>query len=234
MAAGVGVRMGQQINKAFLPLRGQAVVTWSLHTASRLPGVARVVLVVGEDDVDRARSLLTGEAAGLQVQLVVGGRDRHASEWQALRALKAEIRRGDVDIIVVHDAARPLASPTLFAAVIDRARRHGGAVPVRPQPAVIGRDAEAGAVAEEVVAVQTPQAFRAQPLLAAYEQAEVEGFVGTDTASCVERFSDLPVRGVPSVAQNIKITFTEDLYLAEALLAAELISPPPQPPGPPG
>jgi 2-C-methyl-D-erythritol 4-phosphate cytidylyltransferase len=73
---------------------------------------------------------------------------------------------------------------------------------------------------DQVVAVQTPQAFRALPLLIAYERAERDGFVGTDTASCVERYTDLAVHCVPGSAENIKITFREDLLLAEQLLVA--------------
>jgi 2-C-methyl-D-erythritol 4-phosphate cytidylyltransferase len=67
--------------------------------------------------------------------------------------------------------------------------------------------------------VQTPQAFRARELLAAYRQAAVDGFVGTDTAACLERYTDLAVVGVPSSPTNLKITFPEDVTLAEALLS---------------
>ncbi|MER6899963.1 2-C-methyl-D-erythritol 4-phosphate cytidylyltransferase, partial [Amycolatopsis sp. NPDC000740] len=68
------------------------------------------------------------------------------------------------------------------------------------------------------IRVQTPQGFRAQPLLAAYEQAAAEGFLGTDTASCMERFSALPVRWVPGSAENVKITYPHDLAVAERFL----------------
>ncbi len=67
--------------------------------------------------------------------------------------------------------------------------------------------------------MQTPQAFRAGPLLGAYAAADRDGFVGTDTASCIEHYTDLPVHCVPGDARNIKITFPEDLALAERLLA---------------
>jgi 2-C-methyl-D-erythritol 4-phosphate cytidylyltransferase len=69
------------------------------------------------------------------------------------------------------------------------------------------------------VAVQTPQAFRAEPLLEAYARASEDRFVGTDTASCMERYTDVALRCVPGDAGNIKITFPEDLFLAERLLA---------------
>jgi 2-C-methyl-D-erythritol 4-phosphate cytidylyltransferase len=67
--------------------------------------------------------------------------------------------------------------------------------------------------------VQTPQAFAAGPLLEAYRQADIDQFVGTDTASCMERYADVTVSCVPGDARNIKITFPDDLFLAERLLA---------------
>lgn len=218
LAAGAGSRVGHDLNKVFLPLAGRRVFTWSLRWARHVPEVSRVVLVIAERDRAMTESVLAREAPHTYVQLVVGGDTRHESEWQALQALAAEIRDGELDIVVIHDAARPLAGSAIFADVIDEADAYGGALPVRPQPALIPM-AEDGSPAGAVVAVQTPQAFRAHPLLEAYERAHGEGFIGTDTASCIERFTDLPVRCVPGSAQNIKITFPEDLFLAEHLLA---------------
>ena len=121
--------------------------------------------------------------------------------------------------MVIHDAARPLASADLFADVIEAAATYGGALPVTEQPGLIPRNHAGDLVTERTVAVQTPQAFRAGPLLEAYTAADAAGFVGTDTASCVERYTDLPVHCVPGDARNIKVTFPEDLSLAERLLA---------------
>ena len=107
------------------------------------------------------------------------------------------------------------------------AAEHGGALPVLTQaglttlaPAAEATASDVAAVTDgTVVAVQTPQAFAAAPLLAAYRCAERDGFVGTDTASCIERYTDLAIHCVPSDARNLKITFPEDLFLAERLLA---------------
>lgn len=218
LAAGSGVRVGRRTNKVLLSLAGRTVLTWSLARARTLSEVTTLVLVVAERDLEAARTTLSRELAGSEVAIVVGGASRHASEWRALQSLAAPIRAGELDVVVMHDAARPLASAPAFRAVIDVAYRDGGAIPVRPQPSLVPADASMPMPAE-VVAVQTPQAFRAGPLLAAYERAEREGFVGTDTASCVERFTDLRVRCLPSSAANIKITYPEDLDLAEQLLA---------------
>ncbi|MET0998853.1 MAG: 2-C-methyl-D-erythritol 4-phosphate cytidylyltransferase, partial [Marmoricola sp.] len=149
--------------------------------------------------------------------VVDGGAQRHASEWQALRTLAAEIEDGEIDVVAIHDAARPLAPATLWRAVIDAAAEHGGAIPVLPTPRLSHRD---GSVAARgLVAVQTPQAFRAPELLGAHRRAAADGFVGTDTAACLEQYADVAVVGVPSTAANLKVTFPEDVALAERLLS---------------
>lgn len=219
MAAGAGARVGHEVNKVYLPLAGRPAITWCLEAALRVPQVTRVVLVAAERDRHLAAQVLGHASPRLVVQVVTGGSTRHASEWNGLRALAAEIRGGDVDIVVIHDAARPLASTALFSEVIAAAWAHGGAVPVRPHSAVVRVDGAALTPGRDVVAVQTPQAFWALPLLVAYERAEREGFTGTDTASCAESLSDLSIRCVPGSARNIKITFREDLAIAEHLLS---------------
>jgi 2-C-methyl-D-erythritol 4-phosphate cytidylyltransferase len=92
------------------------------------------------------------------------------------------------------------------------ARESGGAVPVVRLPGLLARDGRD--LPPELDGVQTPQAFRAADLVAAYTAAAAEGFEGTDTAACWARYSDLPVAAVPSTPGNLKITFPEDLALA--------------------
>lgn len=218
LAAGDGRRSGHHTNKVLLPLAGRRVFTWSIRWARLLPSITHTVLVVREEDRDVVEAAVAREVDPPAVQIVTGGDSRHASEWMALQALEPAISAGEVDVVVIHDAARPLAGTALFEAVILAAEEYGGALPVRDQPhlASIGEGAPS---LERVVAVQTPQAFLAQPLLEAYRSASTDGFVGTDTASCIERYTDLPVHCVPGDAGNIKITFPEDLFLAERLLA---------------
>ncbi len=218
LAAGDGRRVGHDTNKVLLPLAGRPVFTYSLRWAGSLPGITHVVVVVRDADREQVEEGLRRELPALPVSLVVGGSSRHESEWHALQALEPAIQGGDTDVVVIHDAARPLAGAGLFADVIAAACADGGALPVCEQPALL----PLGGGAPEhrrTVSVQTPQAFRAVPLLAAYTAAAADGFVGTDTASCVERYTDLDVRCVQGEAANIKITFPEDLLLAERLLA---------------
>jgi 2-C-methyl-D-erythritol 4-phosphate cytidylyltransferase len=218
LAAGSGSRVGHDVNKVLLPLDGVPVFAWSLRAAGDVPGVVRVVLVVAERD--RTFAELAVADARPSADVIVGGSSRHESERLALESLAPAIETGSIDVVAVHDAARPLASPELFERVIQAAHERGGAIPIRPQPGVISADSEP-AVADgpaTVVAVQTPQAFRAAPLLSAFRRADEAGFTGTDTASCVERFADLAVVGVAGDAENIKITFSDDLALAERIL----------------
>jgi 2-C-methyl-D-erythritol 4-phosphate cytidylyltransferase len=211
LAAGSGSRVGAEVNKVLLPLVDRAVLAWSVRTVAGLPYVDQVVVVHRPEDLAAVRA-----SAG-DAQLVEGGATRHASEWNALQDLASRIDAGEVDVVAIHDTARPLAGADLFDAVVAAAQEHGGAIPVRSQPGLLAAT-PGSPVAGPLVAVQTPQAFRAADLLAAYRAAARDGFEGTDTAACVERYTDLTVRGVPSAATNIKITFPEDVALAERLL----------------
>ncbi len=219
LAAGDGRRVGHDTNKVLLPLAGRRVFTWAVRWATTLPQVSHVVLVIRDGDQESVGAAIARELPDVDITVVTGGASRHESEWKALCALRPAIEAGETDVVVIHDAARPLASAELFGDVIGAAAAYGGALPVIEQPGLTPLDAGAASVADRIVAVQTPQAFLAAPLLAAYTAADAEGFVGTDTASCVERYTDVPVHCVSGDARNIKITFPEDLFLAERLLA---------------
>lgn len=222
LGAGSGTRVGADRNKVLLPLRDRPLLAWSLRHALGTVGVDRVVVVTAPGEGGAVAEALaphlptTGPDAATEVALVEGGPSRHASEWNALRAVAAHVEAGRTDVVVVHDGARPLAPSELFDAVVAAAREHGGALPAVPSSDLVGHGLQPAP--GPLVGVQTPQAFRAGPLLAAYRSAEREGFEGTDTAATFERYAGLPVRAVRSTATNLKVTWPEDLALAEALL----------------
>jgi len=212
LAAGSGTRVGAGMNKVLLPLTDTTVLGMSLRAALEVDDVHRIVLVVRPGEQTAVAEAVVPVLGTGAVLVVEGGATRHASEWAALTALRAEIEAGEIDVVAIHDGARPLASPELFATTIDIAREVGGAIPVVPLTGVADRSGlrpHAG-----VVGVQTPQAFRAAELLAAHAAADTDGFEGTDTAACWSRYSDLPVAAVPSTSVNLKITFPEDLDVA--------------------
>ena len=215
LAAGSGTRFGHNMNKVWLPLNGRHIISRSLTNAAASFKDARIILVINPDDEDFARKALEVDAMPTNIELVYGGASRHESEFNALQYLKPAIDAGDIDIVVIHDGARPLATPELFAAIADGAAQHGGAIPTI---ALDPHEMDTARV-ETVARVQTPQGFRAQPLLAAYEKAAMEGFVGTDTAACMEKFCpEVKIFAVPGDVFNFKITYPQDLTIAELLV----------------
>lgn len=219
LAAGSGSRVGTDTNKVLLPLAGRRVLSWSLTWRHGLRWCTSTIVVIREQDRGAVLAVLEREAPRRPVDLVVGGATRHESEHNALRLLAPRIRAGEIDVVVVHDAARPLTGPTMFDEVVHAAHVLGGALPVLRQHGLVGVERGSAVQTERLVTVQTPQAFRAADLLDAYENAQDSGFLGTDTAGCMERFSSTAVRGLPGAATNIKVTFPEDLFLAERILA---------------
>ncbi len=223
LAGGSGSRIGAGRNKVYLPLGDRTVLGWSLRAFAAHPAIGTVVLVTRPEDVAQAEH----EAATLDgpVELVTGGATRQDSEWCGLRRLADRITTGAIDTVLIHDGARPLVSAALIAAVLAAARADGGAVPglLRDDLAAVTPDGTGlrwPPGPDALVAVQTPQGFRAGPLLAAYDHARRAGFVGTDTASCVQRFTDLPVRWVPGDERNLKITYPHDLTHAARLVSS--------------
>jgi 2-C-methyl-D-erythritol 4-phosphate cytidylyltransferase len=216
LAAGSGRRVGAEVNKVLLSLDGVPVLAHSVRTALDVGGVHRIVVVVRDDDRDDVAAALTPHLGAHDVWLVTGGEERHHSEYAALQALRRDIEDGELDVVAIHDAARPLATAALFRDVIDAAEQYGGAVPAVPAGRLNHAD---GSLAEDgLVAVQTPQAFAAGTLLAAYDAAARDGFVGTDTAACLERYADTTIHAVAGERRNLKVTYPEDLRLAEELI----------------
>lgn len=197
VAGGTGSRFGQP--KQYQPLGDRRVLDWSLRAA----GAASdgVVLVVPRDHLDDREPLAD--------RIAPGGPTRSASVRAGLDAVP-----GDAEVIVVHDGARPLASTELFLTVV--ASIADGAVAVVPAMPVTEtlRSRALGTIERaDLVAVQTPQAFRARTLRTAHAAAPD----ASDDASLVEALG-CRVRIVPGEATNLKITYPTDLLLAEALL----------------
>ena len=221
LAAGLGTRVGADGNKAYLPLAGRSMLSWSLDTLTRLPEIARTILVFRKGEFDLARDTVNRELGGAAIELVEGGDTRHGSETNVVRYMAGDIESGGVDVVAIHDAARPLARPEMFREAITLAREFGGALPALPvENLTTSGDNGLGPVPNRatLVRVQTPQAFRARALLQAYRSAERDGFEGTDTSSCIERYTDVEVRTFNGEAANLKVTYARDIAVAQHLL----------------
>ena len=219
LAAGSGTRVGAELNKVLLPLAGVPVVARSVRTARAAPGVACVVLVVRDGEQDAVREAVEPHLDDQvpEVAMVVGGETRHLSEWAALSLLAPAIDAGDLDVVAMHDAARPLASVALYADVLRTAELVGGAIPVERLDDLVTEDGSP--LSDVLVGVQTPQAFRAGDLLAAHRAAAAEGFEATDTAGILTAYADLAVAAVESTGRNLKLTVADVYAVAEALIA---------------
>ena len=217
-AAGAGRRMKADRNKVLLELSGVPILLRTLRRFSAVPAVAELIVVVAKDEIAFVEGMLE-KAQGLKPWCVVqGGAERQYSIANGMAHLAA-----DADVVLVHDAARPLVSLAAIEAVIFAAREKGAAIAaVRAKNTikVVGEDGrvEATPARASLWEVQTPQGFRREILQRAYEKAAQDGFLGTDDASLVERIGEA-VFVVESDYGNLKITTPEDLWMAEALLA---------------
>lgn len=217
LAAGSGSRFGNATNKVWLPLAGQTVICRTIKNAHTAFPDAPILLVINPDDEALANKVIASEVSDIKMEIIYGGATRHGSEYQALLHLEPDIAAGNIDVVLIHDGARPLASPDLYRKIAEVAFDKGGAIPTTTiNPAEIDISHET-----QIVRVQTPQGFRAKEVLQAYELAELDGFVGTDTGACVEKyFPEIKAVAVEAEVANLKITYAEDLKVAQALLTS--------------
>ena len=171
-------------NKVWLPLSGRRIIYRSLANAAKPFKNARVILVIHPDDETLAKEVIAREVPNLKVELVYGGATRHDSEFQALMHLRNAIESGELDVVLIHDGARPLAKAALFKEIAEVALKNGGAIPtIKVDQSELDRKID-----EPVVRVQTPQGFLAKELLSAYLSAAKDSFTGTDTGACIEKY----------------------------------------------
>ncbi|HXH83734.1 MAG TPA: 2-C-methyl-D-erythritol 4-phosphate cytidylyltransferase [Candidatus Tectomicrobia bacterium] len=210
-AGGAGTRLGRSTPKQFLRLGGVPILVATVRHFLRHPAVRAVVVAAPAGHVARTRALLPARRLPL-ITVVEGGATRQESVHRALQATP-----GDVDVVVVHDAVRPFITARLLDEVIRAAAAHGAAICALPIAETVKRVADGFVQAtvdrEGLVAVQTPQAFRAALLREAHGKAQRDGVAATDDAMLVERLGQ-PVRVVAGLADNVKITTPEDLRRA--------------------
>jgi len=214
VAAGAGTRLGADEPKSLLEIGGRAIVAVAVGAVVACPAIDDVVVAAPPGFEDRVLARLSKLDPSITV--VSGGDTRQRSVAAALQAVSAS------EIVVIHDAARPFASPDLFTAVVQAvASGADGAVPILPLTDTVKR-VRGGLVVqtearEELGLAQTPQACRADVLRAALERAADAGLDFTDDAGLLE-WMGATVRAVPGEPGNFKITTLLDLLRADELL----------------
>lgn len=219
-AAGRAARFnidGGSDNKVFAPLAGRPLLRWTAEAFAAHEAIDGILVVAGPDEVARCRAALSGIEKLLSV--VPGGKTRQESVAIGLFTLGGAAD----DLVLVHDGARPLVTFEVISRCLEGARQFGNSVAALPVSDTLKAVGEQQTVQrtvdrEGLWAVQTPQAFHIATLFDAYIAARDAGWMGTDEASLVEKFSDEPVHLVLGSSDNFKVTRRDDLHLAEAVL----------------
>ncbi len=224
-AAGLGTRMAGPQPKQFLALDGVPILIHSLRAFAAVPRVTAMYVAVRKPEMERVEAQVAefGFAGRVRVpvSVVAGGDKRQESVANALDALPAE----PDDIVLVHDAVRPLIDAATIERTIDAVAEYGAAIVGLPAVDTIKqveRTAHGALITatiprEFVVLAQTPQGFRYGLLQRAFAEATADGFMGTDEASLLER-AGISVAVVHGSQVNLKITQPGDLELAEFYL----------------
>jgi 2-C-methyl-D-erythritol 4-phosphate cytidylyltransferase len=208
--------------KQFLEIGGVPVLVRSVQAFLAVPKVDAVCVAVRAQEKDRLEAQMNEYKLGGRVKMVEGGDNRQESVSNALAALECS----EDDVVLVHDAVRPLIDPATIERTIDAIVKHGAAIVGLPAVDTIKqveRTADGAIVTstiprERVVLAQTPQGARCALLRRAFREAEADGFAGTDEASVLER-AGIEVAVVAGSARNFKITQPGDIELAEFYLA---------------
>jgi 2-C-methyl-D-erythritol 4-phosphate cytidylyltransferase len=223
VAAGSGTRLGSNRPKAFVDLRGRPLLAYSLRTIAAVSAIEEAVVTIPEGMQSQARALIREIGLEIPVKLTPGGAERQDSVRIALELTSAE-----AEMVIVHDAARPFATPAMFEAALAVAQRCGGAIAAIPVADTLKRVAANPAEGRAIVGTvaranlwqaQTPQAYRRRLLMQAHQRAVTARIVTTDDSNLVEDLG-VEVEIVDGSALNFKITTPEDLYLAELAAAA--------------
>jgi 2-C-methyl-D-erythritol 4-phosphate cytidylyltransferase len=214
-AAGRGKRFGRDMPKSFHPVGGKTLLELSIERLSAWEGITEYVVMVPSGWEEKAVEELARFAPHLDTSVLAGGETRSESVSIGLKTIR------DPDLVIVHDACRPVISPALIERVVEAARETGAAVPALQATETLGRlrddTIEATVPRDRVIGIQTPQVFRYEVLKTAFETADETIRKATDESSLVLA-AGYPVRVVEGERWNIKVTVKEDLQILESFL----------------
>ena len=216
-AAGKGERLKSKVRKPFVALGKEPILLHALRVLDNSNLIGEIIVVAHQADLPKARLLIKKAKLKKFKEIVAGGKRRMDSVKNGLAAISE-----DADYVIIHDGCRPFIDNKMISSVLDAAGVFGAAiagVPVKPTIKEVekGNFVAATLKRETLVDVQTPQAFRKDILLRAYDRAFVEGAIATDDAALVERLG-IKVKVVDGSYRNIKITTPEDLRYAKMLM----------------
>jgi len=214
-AAGKGKRLKHGIDKAFVKINSKPLIVHTLESLEKSQSINDIVLVVGKDELARARRLVRHFRLSRVREIVAGGAKRSDSVMNGLKAVG-----GDTDIVLIHDGARPCVTTKVIEDCLTAVLKYGSAcvsVPVKPTiKTVKGGYIINTPVRKTLWEAQTPQGFKRSIILEAYKDAGLRKKATDDSA--LAELRGYKVRVVPGDYRNIKVTTPEDIVLAEQLL----------------
>jgi 2-C-methyl-D-erythritol 4-phosphate cytidylyltransferase len=232
LGGGVGQRLGAGMPKQLLTLGGTTLIERCVAAFEAAPGVDEILVVMARGYTGQVEALLADRYRKVTA-VIEGGQTRPDSTRVALAAIAAGGASGDDCGVLLHDAARPLVDQRIIADCVAALREHdaaGVAVPASDTMVVTGNGVMQSMPRRETLhRCQTPQCFRLPVITRAHELAAADPcFSPTDDCGVVMRYlPGVPVHIVPGSERNIKVTYPQDLAVAEALLSSELSSAPP-------
>lgn len=212
VAGGQGTRMGMTLPKQFLELDGKPILFYTIRAFVKALPQAKIILVLPENEISKLQMVLQHFSEQIDLTVVAGGTTRFESVQNGLKGLPAD------SIILVHDGVRPFIGESLIKNCVQEALQSGSAIPaikVIDSVRVINANGSNPINRDLLRIIQTPQTFKGNILLPAFEQAYQSNF--TDEATVVENMG-YSVTLIEGDKNNIKITTPEDMVLAESLI----------------
>lgn len=217
-ASGTGKRMKSAVAKQYIELNGRPILSYTIEVFDKSAAIDEIIIVCGKDDIDYVQNNIVGKYGFKKVKAVTaGGNERQDSVYKGLKAVSP-----DCDTVLIHDGVRPFIEDIYIKRLIETAQEYGGCVMgVRVKDTIKICDENGNITAtpdrSTLWAAQTPQCFKYDIIIKAYEKAFSDGYYGTDDSMLAER-TGIKIKMVEGSYSNIKITTPDDLDLGEKIL----------------
>ena len=218
VAAGSGKRMKADINKQYLTIRNKEIIAHTIEVFDKCQYIDEIVVVIKEEEkMFFVEQIVEKYKFNKKIKIAFGGKERQDSVYAGMLQIDEKSK-----IVLIHDGARPFVSHEIIENAITNTIKSKAVVVGVPVKDTI-KTVNINGIIENTLnreltwAVQTPQVFEKDLLIQAYEKAQMDGFIGTDDASLVERYG-YEILMLMGSYDNIKITTQEDIYFGEAIL----------------
>lgn len=218
LAGGKGKRMNSKVSKQFIEIKDKPVIYYTIKKFNENKNIDNIVVVLPKDEVDYFKENVLKKYTLKVDKIVIGGAERQDSVYNGLKSLEQD----SVDIVLIHDGARPFISDRIIEEGINYAAVYGASAPgVMPKDTIKIKSEEGFSIntpkRETLMAIQTPQVFKFNEILKCHEKIKEDKILVTDDTMVVEQYG-YNVYLYEGEYTNIKITTPEDLILGEKLI----------------